>query len=238
MARRRRSWLVAPAAGATSPVLTQPVTARGRATGTAFREAARDLIARDGYTQAKVADIAEAAGRSLGSFYNYFDSKEHLVEVLADEFKRDVDARIREIDTSDPDPHELMRELVRCYWDAYRDHAGALAAVFQAAALDPRLGEHWRSLRADARRQIASSVRWMQDLGGCPGLDPDATASAIGSMLDYFCYVWLIEGGEQGADPIDDDIAIDTLAEIWFRALSWRDEPPKRTKKRTEKEPR
>lgn len=43
-------------------------------------------------------------------------------------------------------------------------------------------------------------------------------------MMDYFCYVWLVEGGEAGRSSVTDEEAIDTLARIWFNALWWKSE--------------
>ena len=41
------------------------VTRKGRQTDEAFRDAARLVFARDGYLNAKISDIAAAAGRSV-----------------------------------------------------------------------------------------------------------------------------------------------------------------------------
>ena len=68
--------------------MTAPVraTRKGRQTDEAFREAARLVFARDGYLNAKISDIAAAAGRSVASFYNYYDTKADLLIALAEEF--------------------------------------------------------------------------------------------------------------------------------------------------------
>jgi len=59
---------------------------KGRLTDEAFRDAARLVFARDGYLNAKISDIAAAAGRSVASFYNYYDTKADLLITLAEEF--------------------------------------------------------------------------------------------------------------------------------------------------------
>ena len=61
-------------------------TRKGRQTDEAFREAARLVFARDGYLNAKISDISAAAGRSVASFYNYYDTKADLLIALAEEF--------------------------------------------------------------------------------------------------------------------------------------------------------
>ena len=53
----------------------EKATRKDRQTDEAFREAARLVFARDGYLNAKISDIAAAAGRSVASFYNYYATK-------------------------------------------------------------------------------------------------------------------------------------------------------------------
>ena len=70
--------------------MTEKATRKGRQTDEAFREAARLVFARDGYLNAKISDIAAAAGRSVASFYNYYDTKADLLIALAEEFHADA----------------------------------------------------------------------------------------------------------------------------------------------------
>ena len=71
---------------APAPARPEKATRKGRQTDEAFREAARLVFARDGYLNAKISDIAVAAGRSVASFYNYYDTKADLLIALAEEF--------------------------------------------------------------------------------------------------------------------------------------------------------
>ena len=69
-----------------APARPEKATRKGRQTDEAFRDAARLVFARDGYLNAKISDIAAAAGRSVASFYNYYDTKADLLIALAEEF--------------------------------------------------------------------------------------------------------------------------------------------------------
>ncbi len=44
-------------------------------------------------------------------------------------------------------------------------------------------------------------------------------------MMDYFCYVWLIEGGEADRASLPDEIAIETMARVLYRSLFAEAEP-------------
>src|SRR6188472_3064973 len=54
----------------------QPRTARGARTRAALVRGAREVFERDGLVDARIADIAAAAGVATGSFYSYFATKE------------------------------------------------------------------------------------------------------------------------------------------------------------------
>ncbi|MFO0694441.1 MAG: TetR/AcrR family transcriptional regulator [Polyangiales bacterium] len=208
-------------------------TARGRRTEAALLDAARRVIARDGFRAASIAAICEEAGTSLGTFYTYFDSKERVLERLALAFKDEVQARYADVPSEGKSPYELMHALVRIYYEAFREHSPVLAGLLHASMHDPSIAAFWRTLRADARRQIAANVRYMQERGYAPGLDPEATASALGAMMDYFSYVWLVEGGEDGRPTIPDRLAVETMARIWFHSVCFREEDvPELSKKR------
>ncbi|MBA0047581.1 TetR/AcrR family transcriptional regulator [Mycobacteroides sp. LB1] len=202
----------------------QPSTQRGRSTRRALMDAAREVIARVGYADARVVDITTEAGKSVGVFYNYFTDKAELLRSMVDEFRDQAYTRGDTVMTGDREPYEVIRDIVTVYWTTYREHAPVLSGVFQAAQIDSAFVDYWRDLRAPARTLIANNIRRLQAHDYCPGMDPDITASAIGAMLDYFCYVWLVEGGEAGRSSVTDEEAIDTLSRIWFNALWWKTE--------------
>lgn len=65
-------------------------------------DAAFRLIAKKGYESASVAEIAAAAGVSKGLLYNYFKSKQDLVEKLLTNAVDQADAVMEELITDDP----------------------------------------------------------------------------------------------------------------------------------------
>ena len=200
-------------------------TARGVRSRAALLAAARRLFGSKGYANTKIADITDEAGKALGSFYTYFENKEAVLEQLAEDFKAEIDGRLTELDLTGAEPYQVVRELCAVYWGACRDHSAELAAIFQASMLDERFAERWRGIRADARRNLASGIRSVEKAGRARNPQPEATASALGAMMDYFCYVCLIEGGEKDHPTIPDDVAIDTMARILYRAVFAEPEP-------------
>jgi len=204
-------------------------TRRGERTRIAFRDAAREVIADKGFLRTTIADVAAVAGRSPASFYNYYDSKEDLLEELADEFRHDADAHDAIDLPDDTSMYDVMRRTAEAYWTAYRRHLPELVGVFQTAMLNDRFAERWRAIRLAGIGAIEARVEQAQARGYCPGLDPAQLAAALGSMLEHFCFVSLAQGGAFADHPVDDRGAIDTMASILYRSIFWTDDGPQPT---------
>jgi len=203
----------------------EPATRKGRETDEAFRAAARTVFARDGYLNAKISDIAAEAGKSVASFYNYYETKADLLIGLATEFDAEATQMAMLPYRSGLTRQEALREAVAGFWRTYARRRGELIGVFQAAMFDKEFLDRWLDIRAQAVTRIARQIRHAQAEGFCPGVDPVLTASALSAMLEHFSYIWLGQGGERAEVQFDDEKAIDTLATIWVNAVYWRPPP-------------
>lgn len=94
----------------------------------AILEAAERLFLRGGYHEAKMADLAEAAGVSVGTLYKYFASKEEVFASLAARGREQVFALLSE-SAALTDPGERLRAIVQRSF-AYVEERGALFAVY------------------------------------------------------------------------------------------------------------
>jgi AcrR family transcriptional regulator len=195
-------------------------TRKGRETDEAFKAAARIVFARDGYLNAKISDIAAEAGKSVASFYNYYDTKAALLVRLAEEFHEEASELAALPFRSGLSREDALREAVAGFWRTYAKRQGELIGVFQAAMLEADFLDRWLDIRAEALGRIASEIRRAQRAGYCPGIDPDLTA--LSAMLEHFCYIWQAQGGDRIETRFSDDLAIDTLATIWVKSIYWR----------------
>jgi len=66
--------------------------------------AARDLISEKGIAGLRIADLTDTADVGRGSFYNHFESKEELVEVVVQESLETLAATVLADAPDDPDP--------------------------------------------------------------------------------------------------------------------------------------
>ena len=203
------------------PGRTEKATRKGRKTDEAFRDAARIVFARDGYLNARISDIAAVAGKSVASFYNYYNTKADLLIALAEEFHTEATAMAMLPYRAGLSDEDALRAAVAGFWRTYAKRRGELIGIFQAAMVEGRFRDRWLEIRGEAVGRIAAEIRRAQSEGYSPGVDPVLTASALSAMLEHFCYIWLGQGGEKGV-PFDDERALHALVTIWVKSIYWR----------------
>ncbi len=190
---------------------------KGQRTEDALLSAARTVFAEQGYFNAKVADIAKAAGRSPGSFYNYYENKAQLLDALLEEFSIEVtESAMR---SASDDPYESIRGAVAAYWTTFRDHLPQVIGLIQLSMTDAAYAERWRGVRATGVRGVIYRLEQARAEGRLAGVDIPTMASAIVSMLESFSWTWLAGRGDDGVPRPDDDTAIDTMTALWYGAV-------------------
>lgn len=195
-------------------------TKRGRETLEAIHAAARKLIAEKGFLKTTLSDIVKEAGKSPASFYNYYDSKEALLEHWAREFQREARERLLVAEANSPsDPRSRVGIAARAHWETYRERLAEMVGVYQLAMVNDDFAKVWDSICEEPVAGIARSIVRAQSRGYCPGLDPRLAAEAIVAMLNQFCYEKLANGR---AATVDDEACIATLADMWFRSIYWK----------------
>ena len=96
--------------------------ARSRATVDALVEATARILVRDGFEKTSTNRIAEIAGVSVGSLYQYFPSKEALVAAVIDRHNEEIMGLVRTAltEVADLPVDKAVRKLVTVAIDAHR----------------------------------------------------------------------------------------------------------------------
>jgi AcrR family transcriptional regulator len=199
-----------------------PVSARGAKTRQALVAAARNVLERDGFLEARIIDIAAEAGVATGSFYTYFTSKEDAFAAVVEEVSEEMlHPRLHELADRD-DPIAVIEAANRAYLLAYRRNARLMALLEQVAQID----EEFRALRLRRARAFgvrnALAIARLQERGLADAkLDPRLAADALSSMVSRMAYLRYVLRG----DATSLDALTDTLTRLWANALGI---PPRR----------
>jgi AcrR family transcriptional regulator len=95
---------------------------RSRATVDNLIEATARILVKEGFDKASTNRIAEVAGVSVGSLYQYFPSKEALVAAVIERHQQEIMHRVRGelVQVATLPLHEAMRKFVAVALDAHR----------------------------------------------------------------------------------------------------------------------
>lgn len=212
--RRRPATATKAAVAHIPPLPPIPPTPKGRRTQATLIRAARDVFARDGFVEARIADIADRAGVAHGTFYSYFESKEQIFRAVIHQLELDLAKSRPQLDHQAP-PAARIEEANRHYLRTYRENAALFATLEQAATLSQEL----RLLRKEGRIPLVAraerAIRHWQESGlADPDLDPRYAANALANMVDRFAYVWFVLG-----EDFEEEKAVGILTRLWVQAL-------------------
>lgn len=210
--RRPRSDAAAPA---TSPPREPPRTARGERTRAKLIAAARTVFERDGYLDARLADITTEAGTAAGSFYTYFSNKEEIfAAVLAEVQEEMLHPHVREMTDRDS-PVTVIEAANRAYLVAYERNAKLMRLLEQVATIDDDVREFRRRRGAAFAERNARGIRDLQARGlADPELDPLLAANALSAMVSRMAYGTYVLGDGWKLEEL-----VAALTRLWVNAL-------------------
>jgi AcrR family transcriptional regulator len=142
---------MSPRRAATSP-RKEPRQARSRATVETLLDATARVLQRDGYDHTSTNRIAEAAGVSIGSLYQYFPSKEAIVAALVE---REVEAQFAIVaskmaEVLDAPLDVAVRALIEAFVACHRLHPRLHKVLTEEV---PRVGALKRVVEVEQRAE-------------------------------------------------------------------------------------
>ncbi len=230
MPRTRTS--AAPATTVTT--LNPPPTNKGVRTRARLISAAKEIFERDGFLDARIADIAKRAKVSYGAFYHYFDSKEQIFREVAQAQEERLSAPPEHSTNSigEPTIHERIRQANRRYLERYRNEARLMRVIEEVSRYDPYVNAaRMATQKHFVERSERAIRRWQKEGKADPRLDPAMASDALGAMVARFAELWLT----QGYRSYNFDKAVEQLTTIWANALGLGPQPRPSTKRRIKK---
>jgi AcrR family transcriptional regulator len=163
-------------------------TARKRVTKSADErrqdlfDAATSVFAEKGISRTTVADLAEAAGVAKGTFYLYFDSKEHLVGALKERFVDEIleHASALYARVGKDDWWALVDETVTSFVDFMLERRDMVHVMVQEG-VTPETSPQFAECQRRIDEMFATSIKMGIDAGIFEVQDPEL----IGRFLHY-----------------------------------------------------
>ena len=146
-------------------------------------DASIECFAREGFHRTSMAQIIAEAGVSAGTIYLYFDSKEQIVEAIAEE-RHALESVLAATALANPDTRQALHDLADGYLNWLSDpieqkRRRVTVQVWAEALRSDRVASIVRDGVAQ-RQQIADFIRERQQQGHLvAGLDPDAVRVEI-----------------------------------------------------------
>src|SRR5881409_677611 len=171
--------------------------------------AAIDVFAQNGYFNAKVSDIAKAAGVADGTIYLYFDGKEDLLVTIFREHTRSYLQSLERDLANIRQPEDRIRVAIRHHLETLgRDRA--LAIVSQV-----ELRHSLKFMSLLSQQEVADYLgllRKMVEHGQAEGsfrrnLHPQLVAKAIFGVLDEMVTSWMLSEKEYNLADSAEQIA-------------------------------
>lgn len=195
-----------------------PLSRKGLQTRARLLDAAKEVFERDGFLDARIVDIAEAANLAPGGFYHYFESKEELFLEVAQTQEEKLTAPSDDASggRDKPSPAESIRRANRMYLERYRDEAALMGVIEQVSRFDEDVNEARMATMKHFVERAERSIRRLQREGKVDGrLDPAMAADALGAMIARVAELWLV----QGYRDYDFEHAVEQLSLLWANAL-------------------
>jgi AcrR family transcriptional regulator len=197
-----------------------------------IEQAAKELFINRGFHATSMRDIAKGADTSLGNLYNYYKTKEDILESIIARYQKVIDSRLRAIfdEIEEPfEPESLARfgHLIKGLVSAHSDFW--LLMYIDVLEFENR---HFRKmfdgLAASLRRRFAPYFARLKRAGALQaGIDPAVGFTA--AYMQFFNY-FLVEklfGGNRHLGMSDDRV-IETLTDIFCRGVMRPKKLPKR----------
>ncbi|HJQ30721.1 MAG TPA: TetR/AcrR family transcriptional regulator [Pyrinomonadaceae bacterium] len=185
--------------------------------------AAKELFIKRGFHATSMRDIAKGADTSLGNLYNYYRTKEDILESIIARYQKVVDSRLRAIFDEIVEPFEpeslkkfghMIKGLVSMHSDFW------LLMYIDVLEFENRhFRKMFEGLAASLRRRFAPYFERLKKEGALhEGVDPAVGFTA--AYMQFFNY-FLVEklfGGNRHLGMSDDRV-IETLTEIFCRGV-------------------
>ncbi len=155
-----------------------------------IREAATRVFSRKGYFRTSVHEIAEEAGISVGTIYNYFESKQEiLLGIFSSEFE-DRKRFYEKLSDRELSLFEQLKKILDRHFSKIADHRQLISVIIQerfkpGSKLGRKLNERYEEIVRETAELIKEALREDQIRQCNPEVVAAAMFGAIESVVGY-----------------------------------------------------
>jgi TetR/AcrR family fatty acid metabolism transcriptional regulator len=182
-------------------------------------DAAVRVFAQEGFYNAKVSQIAHAAGVADGTIYLYFKSKDDLLISLFEDRMERVNQNLRDALASSRSAVDRLRAIVRLHLDLVERNRHMAEVITVELRQSSKFVKEYKNPKfAEFLRLIGGAIADGQAAGELrKDLDPHILARALFGALDEIALAWLVKGPKN--DRIDLSHATEQLGLLFIDGL-------------------
>lgn len=201
------------------PAKQRRMTREEKARDTYMRilEAAAQVVGEDGYADASVSKITRLAGVAQGTFYNYFESRQHIFDKLLPYMGQQMLDHIRTAVPAGLTGAGREEARLRAFFDYLNQHPAFYRILYEAEIFAPKAhDEHFRVLVEGYRGALNRAV----ERGEIQGYDEQELEAVIYMLLSARAYLAMryVHDGKGGTGPIPDHV-VDAYVKLVTRGL-------------------
>jgi TetR/AcrR family transcriptional regulator, ethionamide resistance regulator len=188
----------------------------------AILETAERLLGERPLHEISVDDLAGGAGISRPAFYFYFSSKEDVLLALMDDVVEEARRGI-DLERFSEDPLGTLQRGLAAIHEAFREHRAVTLAAAAARTRSPRVRELWGRVMETFVDETTLAVESERKRGRAPAGIP---ARDLAIALNWMNERVLQATFEADTPALSDEAVLQTLSEVWLRAIYAAPGPP------------
>lgn len=174
--------------------MSQPATARGRATRQALLDAAEEVFGQTRFGKAAITEITRRAGVAQGTFYVYFDNKQAIFLELVQHLGSELRRTLSEATAQASDRLQVEELGLRAFLSFLAQHRSLYKIVRQAEFIDE---EAYRAYYRRFAEGYIEGLSAAQARGEVADVDPEALAYALMGISDFIGMRWVLWEGTE-----------------------------------------
>ena len=189
----------------------RPIQARSRQTFDAVLEAAAQVFEAEGYARGTTNRIAERAGVSIGSLYQYFPNKDAILVALLEQHVEEavafLSSKLAEAIQDPPPLKQLLTRIVAATVQLHTRRPALHRVLFEEAPKPPAVLEHWQAVEQQLIDLVAPLLQRASEVHVT---DPQLAAYLVVHTTEHLSHEFVLHS----AGPFTEQQFVDEVVKL------------------------